>query len=223
MTSKSWYGVGVLASLVAGMSAAGAADLAVKAPPVYKAPPVILSDWAGFYLGVHGGYGWGDWSANGLNHAPASVNTKGGLFGGHAGYNWQFGSYVVGVEGDFDGADITGSSIFHPDNPAAFSVKTDELASIRGRAGYIVAPNVLAYATGGAGWGHTKISSGVTPDEDISQWGWVAGAGLEYKFWGNFIARAEYLHYGFDNGSTANWSDIRHDIDVARGGVSYKF
>jgi opacity protein-like surface antigen len=29
--------------------------------------------------------------------------------------------------------------------------------------------------------------------------GWVAGAGLEYKFYGNWIARAEYLHYDFDN------------------------
>lgn len=223
MTTKSWYGVGVLASLVASMSAAGAADMAVKAPPVYKAPPVILSDWAGFYLGVHGGYGWGDWSADGQNHAPASVNTKGGLVGGHAGYNWQFGSYVVGVEGDFDAADINGSSTFQPDLTKSVSVKTDELASIRGRAGYIMAPNMLAYATGGAGWGRTRISTSLPTEDEISQWGWVAGAGLEYRFWGNFIARAEYLHYGFDGGSVGNWSDIHQDIDVVRGGVSYKF
>ena len=59
MGRKFLGGFGLLASILAGAGVAGAADLAVKAP-VYKAPPLIVSDWAGFYLGVHGGYGWGD-------------------------------------------------------------------------------------------------------------------------------------------------------------------
>jgi outer membrane immunogenic protein len=56
MSRKVWGGLGLFATVVAGAGAAGAADLAVKAP-IYKAPPVVVSDWAGFYLGVHGGYG----------------------------------------------------------------------------------------------------------------------------------------------------------------------
>jgi hypothetical protein len=36
-------------------SAAVAADMPIKAPPA----PVVVDDWSGFYLGAHGGYGWG--------------------------------------------------------------------------------------------------------------------------------------------------------------------
>jgi outer membrane immunogenic protein len=211
---------------VAALASANAADLAVKAP-VYKAPPVYLSDWAGFYLGVHGGYGW-----SGSNFPSAlyddgdflgifdiAPKQKGGLFGGHAGYNWQYGSVVTGLEVDFDGADIKGT------NTAVFpalGLKTDELASARARLGYTFWPNVLAYGTAGAGWGHTVISNTGFPDEGISQFGWVAGAGLEYKFYGNWIARAEYLHYDFDKTSAPSGT-LTEKLDVVRGGVSYKF
>jgi outer membrane immunogenic protein len=214
MRTKLWSGISVLASIVASVGVAGAADLSPK--PVYtKAPPppVILSDWAGFYLGVHGGGGWDSASANGL-----SAKTSGGLAGGHAGYNWQFGSVVLGLEGDFDGGSITGT-----DSTGAVNVKTDELASIRGRLGYTFAPNVLAYGTAGAGWGHTALSDLAGDNDKLWQTGWVAGGGLEYKFYGNWSVRAEYLHYGFDSGSTTNFDSIKNDIDVVRGGVSYKF
>ena len=39
-----------------------------------------------------------------------NIHDRGGLIGGHAGYNWQLGSWVVGVEGDIDAANIKGSS-----------------------------------------------------------------------------------------------------------------
>jgi opacity protein-like surface antigen len=222
MRTKFWSGVSLLASVAASMGAASAADLAVKAP-VYKAPPpVILSDWAGFYLGVHGGYGWTDTTLDDFfdNRASQKVKQTGGLFGGHAGYNWQFGSVVVGVEGDFDGADIKGT-----DSTNSATVKTNELASARVRAGYTVLPNLLAYGTAGAGWGHSTLApvgGGVT--DGISQFGWTAGAGLEYRFWGNFIARAEYLHYDFDKTTFPFYGQpAAEKVDVVRGGVSYKF
>ena len=209
-----WGGIVALASIAAGVSPAGAADM--KAP-VYKAPPpVILSDWAGFYIGVHGGYGWGD-VTNDFVEFTTSSKPKGGLFGGHAGYNWQYGSVVTGVEVDFDGADIKGTDQFQ-----AFTAKTDELASARARLGYTVLPTLLAYGTAGAGWGHTKVGVVGGPDfAGVSQFGWTAGAGLEYKFWGNFIARAEYLHYDFDKTGIA--PAVTEKVDVVRGGVSYKF
>jgi outer membrane immunogenic protein len=184
MRTKYWSGIGVLASIVAGVGAAGAADLATKAPVYTKAPPpVILSDWAGFYI-------------------------------------WQWGQVVAGFEGDFDGASINGT-----DTLGVVGVKTDELASIRGRLGYSFVPNVLAYGTAGVGFGHTQFTwlDGLAPNESIWQTGWVAGGGLEYKFTPNWILRAEYLHYGFDSGSTNSFSTIKNDLDVVRGGVSYKF
>src|SRR5215467_15669023 len=102
MRTKLWCGITVVASILAGAGAAGAADLAVKAPPM--AAPVYLSDWAGFYIGINGGGGWAETKFDfftGNNAKPT-----GGLIGGHAGYNWQYGSVVAGLEVDFDGADL---------------------------------------------------------------------------------------------------------------------
>jgi outer membrane immunogenic protein len=225
MGTKYWGGIGVVAaSIVAGVSAASAADLAVKAPAYKAPPPIILSDWAGFYIGVNGGYGWGDFK----NDAGFSDKPKGGLFGGHAGYNWQYGSVVAGVEVDFDGADIKDTkpaTIATANGPVAGTVtpKFDELATARARLGYLVLPNLLAYGTAGPGWGHSEVhavdTAGATiSDAGATNFGWTAGAGLEYKFYGNFTARAEYLHYDF-----AKEGNNKTTIDTVRGGLSYKF
>jgi opacity protein-like surface antigen len=248
MARKVWRDAGVLASIVAGMGVAGAADLPVKAP-VYKATPYV-SDWAGFYLGVHGGYGWGstgydtpyieeicgfwDPRITGLGASP-----KGGLFGGQAGYNWQYGSIVTGLEIDFSGADISAAGSvgtfvsFGGPGTIDRSVKFDELATARARLGYAVLPNLLAYGTGGLAWGHSEFTGSASSTSfssaesvDTSNFGWAAGAGLEYKVWDHWLVRGEYLHYDF--GKTTYSLPIASinastTIDVVRGGLSYKF
>jgi outer membrane immunogenic protein len=227
MGRKFWGSLGLLASVLAGAGVAGAADLAVKAP-VYKAPPpVILSDWSGFYIGVHGGYGWGHTSIDApvaldfLDLFDATVGSldaspKGGVFGGHAGYNWQYGAVVTGLEIDFSGADINTSGVVGtfpllercieacPLGTISRSVKFDELASARARLGYLVLPNLLAYGTAGLGWGHSEITGtisvpndSVSASADANNFGWVAGGGLEYKLWEHVLVRGEYLHYDF--------------------------
>lgn len=242
MGRKFWGGFGLLASFLAGAGAAGAADLAVK-EPVYKAPPppVILSDWSGFYIGINGGYGWGDTSGDAEFTHPEGVNVgnakpKGGLFGGHAGYNWQYGKVVTGVEVDFDGADIKHTSCFDGGCGDDFrKMKFDELATARARLGYAILPDLLAYGTAGAAWGHSTLTGcdacafgGPLTESSVSNFGWAAGAGLEYHLGHGFIARAEYLHYDFAkstysggfNGTPASASTT---IDAVRGGLSYKF
>src|SRR5262249_28560485 len=71
------------------LGAAGAADLA----PVYtKAPLMFVSDWAGFYLGVHGGYGWGDSILSRFfEDSDAQFKEQGGGVGRPPRYNWQDG------------------------------------------------------------------------------------------------------------------------------------
>ncbi len=70
---------------------ATAADMPVKAPIVAPAPCCV--DWAGFYLGLHGGYGWkrNDFQEV-ISTAPlitiGGIDSKGWVFGGQAGYNW---------------------------------------------------------------------------------------------------------------------------------------
>jgi outer membrane immunogenic protein len=224
MSHKVWGSIALLAAIVAGSGAATAADLPVKAPP-RAAPvvaPVYLSDWAGFYIGINGGGGWADDKFDMLQ--TWNKRPSGGLVGGHAGYNWQSGNVVGGLEVDFDGADISKS--FTPVTGVNAKEKTDELATARARLGYVVWPNLLAYGTAGAAWGHTELTgttATVIREDALDQFGWAAGAGLEYKFWGPLMARAEYLHYDFAKTTGPNFGPFRESIDAVRGGLSYKF
>ena len=63
--------------------AAGAADLAVKAPPV--TPVAAVYNWTGFYIGLNGGYGWGSQDALNLltdRFDRVSFDLNGGFIGG---------------------------------------------------------------------------------------------------------------------------------------------
>jgi outer membrane immunogenic protein len=82
----------------------------LKAPAFYKAPTTPAWTWAGLYLGVNVGYGWGKSSTDTV-FSDATIGTpllatntsaalKGVIFGGQAGFNWQSGPWVVGIEGD---------------------------------------------------------------------------------------------------------------------------
>lgn len=225
MNNTFWRCIGLFASVMAGAGAASAADMPMKAPPrVAPVAPAYLSDWAGFYVGVNGGGGFAD---NKFSVNPIERNTKpsGGLVGGHVGYNWQFGPVVAGLETDFDGAFI--SKTFVPEAGVTLKDKTDELATARARLGYLVLPNLLAYGTAGAAWGHTEITktkAAMQTVDGVDQFGWAAGAGLEYKIWDHFLMRAEYLHYGFENGALPMLTgNVKESIDTVRGGLSYKF
>ena len=82
--------------------------------------PVPVPDWTGFYLGVHGGYGFGDqdWTLvdnpgrgtpASLGEEVASPDLDGFLGGAQVGFNYQIDSLVLGLEGEFSFADISGS------------------------------------------------------------------------------------------------------------------
>jgi outer membrane immunogenic protein len=208
-----------------------AADLAVKAP-VYKAPPPPT--WAGFYVG--GNAGWigsaddtltntaTDTGAHGFGLAlssgaiPGSIplGYSGFLGGAQAGYNWQIGSLVYGIEGDFDGSTAKSSTaaVFPGGGgivpiTTAYSRDLDWLATLRGRLGYTVAPAFLVYGTGGLAVGHTSVGSSVTspgaspppetePATNLTSAntaaGWTAGGGVEWLFAPKWSAKAEYLY-----------------------------
>jgi outer membrane immunogenic protein len=112
----------------------------------------------------------------------------------------------------------------------------------------LIFPNWLLYGTAGIGWGHSRLTTtettAITPTfltttSDADLFGWVAGAGLEWKFAGNWLLRGEWLHYDFgrqDNSSLftslafpppistgLDNSNSRTTVDVARAALSYKF
>ena len=69
----------------------------VKAP-VYKAPVVApLYNWTRPYIGIAGGYGWGQTDPGIPEVGSGSYTLSGGILGGTLGYNWQQGPWVFGV------------------------------------------------------------------------------------------------------------------------------
>jgi outer membrane immunogenic protein len=96
-----------------------AADLPARTytkAPVYVEP---VYDWTGFYIGLNGGYSWGNssntFTAGTLPVTTASQHMNGWVFGGQAGYNWQFNrSWVFGIEGDIDATGQDGTATLAP-------------------------------------------------------------------------------------------------------------
>jgi outer membrane immunogenic protein len=192
-----------------------AADLGTR-PPAYKAAPLApVFTWTGFYLGVHGGYGWSSSDVFGIG---VFDSLKGGFAGGQIGYNYQINNFVLGIEGDGAWADISQSF-----DGANF--KFDALASLRGRLG-VAYGNALLYGTAGGGWAHGKFDILGLSD---SQWqsGWTAGAGIEYAFQPNWTGKVEYLHYGLSSAtyfsSLGGAASGKVDVDTIKVGINYLF
>jgi outer membrane immunogenic protein len=214
-------------ALLAVPFAAQAADVPIKAP-YYKGQHSVVSyyNWTGFYAGVNAGYGFGTstWSL-----LPATnIKPKGFLAGGTAGYNWQSGAIVYGVEGDFDWSDVKGSVAC----AGVLSCETSSswLATFRGRVGYAF-DRWLPYITAGGAYGSVKASAslpaaGISASSSSNQLGWTFGAGLEYAFMSNWSAKLEYLYVdlgSFNAGIAPIVNNVSFKENIVRAGLNYKF
>jgi outer membrane immunogenic protein len=210
------------------VGSATAADLARRAPPpapVTKAPVYVPFSWTGFYIGLNGGYGFGrsKWS-----DLPSTFNTNGGLFGGQVGYNWQFGQFVYGLEGDGDWTDLKGTSNVTACAATMCTTRNDFISTVRGRLGF-AADRWLPYATGGLAVGNIRTTVPGLAGIDQTNAGWTVGGGLEYAVAPNWSVKAEYLYVdlgkgtcdvacGFPIGNTVNLTS-----NVVRAGINYRF
>jgi outer membrane immunogenic protein len=227
MTKIIRTGIAVAAMLIAPI-AAQAADLSSPRynAPAYSAP--AYSSWTGFYVGLNGGYGFGksNWTDPTLVVATGDFNVNGGLFGGTLGYNLQTGTWVWGLEGDFDLSTVKGSAgtaVCVPD----CETKNNWLATARGRLGYGGFYNWLPYLTGGAAFGDIKATQGAA-SVTTTKLGWAVGAGVEYAFMGNWSAKVEYLYadLGKANCPTVTCGadiDVKFNTNIVRLGVNYRF
>ena len=91
---------------------------------------------------------------------PASFDVNGGLVGGTAGYNWQMGALVFGLEGDVDWTNIRGQRGLR--RSALRDASNNWLGTARGRVGYAM-DRFMPYVTGGAAFGDIKTSSPALP------------------------------------------------------------
>ncbi len=117
--------------------------------PVYAAP---YYNWTGLYVGINGGGAWGNsrWDSTG------SFDASGGMIGGTVGYNWQFGTWVVGLEGDIDWANIKGTT--NRGCVGGCSSENTWLGTARGRLGYSF-DRWMPYITGGAAFGDVTTTT----------------------------------------------------------------
>jgi len=203
--------------------------------PAYKAPvyvPPEVFSWTGFYAGLNGGYAWGHSDWNNPAAGNVSFNTKKYLMGGTFGYNWQTGNFVLGIEGDVDASWVDGSTagaIAGPCSGAGCTTKNSWLATGRGRVGYAV-DRFLPYITGGAAIGNIKATSQNGGSVDKTNFGWTAGAGVEWAFFTNWTMKAEYLYADLGKvtcaaatcGGGAD-SEITYKTNIVRLGVNYRF
>src|SRR5262245_29248897 len=82
-----------------------AADMPARAPAapqIYRAPSPVIYTWTGCYIGVQGGWTWGNSRHDSaIGPITDSYNVEGGLAGGTLGCNYQAGLAVFGIEGDY--------------------------------------------------------------------------------------------------------------------------
>ncbi|UXT20449.1 porin family protein [Agrobacterium tumefaciens] len=185
-----------------------AADLVYEQPaPASEQQVYSAYDWSGFYLGAQGGYNW-----NQATILGSDVDLNSGSFGAHAGYNFQHGNIVYGIENDFnynfeDGSDAT--------------VEWD--ASGRGRIGYAW-DRTLFFATAGIAAAGAKVDVPGAGKKDDILIGWTAGGGVEHALTDNILVRGEYRYSDFGNkdfgSSIGDFGATQHKVLL---GASYKF
>ena len=234
------------------------APLAADAADLYRAPPapsyapsaayVDLNSWAGFYAGVSGGYGWNSGGNSiGYNDGGAGFiagtdrssgpQPQGGFGGGQIGYNFQSGSFVFGVETDFQGGNlndrVTGLTVNGNDFGSHESI--DWFGTARGRIGYAFG-RVMVYGTGGVAYGdvrqHAFVSNGVSFGNNSTQIGWVAGGGVEFKITPSWSLKGEYQYIdlgsqtlnGIDTtGASVTATGPESSFSTVRVGLNYRF
>ncbi len=190
-------------------------------------------NWTGPYAGLHIGYGWANADTNFsplpnaasfADLAPSQLNpNSNGVVGGlQAGYNYQTGCFVFGLEADFSGSGISGKQTATPITDISggtfpgTSLSTQEsinwYGTLRPRVGYTVTPSTLVYGTGGLAYGNVSYSAstdyrpiGSLYSSSISttKVGWAAGGGVEYAISKCWTVKAEYLYVNLGDQTAA--------------------
>jgi len=238
----------LLAAVIAAATSvsAQAADMATP----YKSVPMAQTayDWTGFYIGGNAGGG----IANSEHLDPDCfdcVNTKFqeafGMVGIGAGYNYQFGHTVLGIEGDYNWANVDKTKAFAlgSGTTGTTQFRMSEFATLRARGG-LALDRTLIYATAGVAFGHiqntTTLPGGFfQASEDKWKTGLAVGGGVEFALAQNWTLKGEYLLMQFQNSeapllrvsnplapsclSVSCRMNYSESVQTARIGLNYRF
>lgn len=187
-------------------------------------------DWTGVYVGGHAGITVGRTGVNtstifsptgyfqsssvsAVNAAGVqTIESNGFNGGGQAGYNKQFGHFVIGAEADFGVHRINKEIVSGDEYPCctssfeiAQSVKTNWMFTARPRAG-VALGQALLYATGGLAMTDVEYNAVFTDNDSDAletasfkktRTGYAAGGGVEVKMSNRWSAKVEYLYADF--------------------------
>ncbi|MBI4365524.1 MAG: porin family protein [Deltaproteobacteria bacterium] len=217
-----WLTAVALSCAMIGASAAadlGARTLPTKGPTFFTPAPAFT--WSGLYVGVSGGYGWGNARFDSaIDGTGSTFRTRGGIASGTLGYNMQAGAIVYGLETDLGPSWIKGT------NSAAVPCANCEvtntwLGTFRGRVGY--APGVtLFYLTGGLAYGGIRVKDAFG-EEDRNKAGWTLGGGAEYAFANRWSAKLEYLYVDLGTTDLSAGRNLRFNENILRAGLNARF
>jgi outer membrane immunogenic protein len=228
------------APLILVSGSAMAADMTPAPAPAYSKAPIMAPalNWTGFYVGGDGGYGFASSSGTvvtaGFAPVGYSFNVNGPIAGGFVGGNYQMGSYVFGAEADWQWANLTGNSgsVSGLGGAATIATTVKSYGSARGRLGFAV-DHWLLFGTAGWAWGTWSTAYGpaggpvAATDSASSSKGWTAGAGVEYAFTNNLLARVEYRYtnLGTVAFTAPTVSDLGNKVTIndIRAGLAFKF
>jgi outer membrane immunogenic protein len=169
------------------------------------------------------------------NAASGSLSSTKFTGGVQAGHNWQIGSFVYGIEGDFgafklNGArsvsDVYGASVGSAVNigdrfVVGNSINTDWLLTARGRIGWTHS-NWLVFATGGLAVSRVTVTTTFSDNhaaggisganrsasESKNKVGWTLGGGMEVALTRHWSLKGEYLY--IDLGSLGVVANVAH-------------
>jgi opacity protein-like surface antigen len=196
-------GMRLTISALTGIAVAAACMVQAKAADFRDVPPyAVVANWSGLYVGANIGFAHvgADVTASIPGFAVAASGSDTQFTGGVlAGYNWQHGNQVFGIEGDVN-----------------FLSDWNYLASLRGRYGMVYG-NWLYYGTAGVGFvdSGSSISAPGFSFHSFNTAGFVAGAGAETKIGPRLSGGVEGLFYWFpDDSQNVGGVTVKTSADV---------
>lgn len=207
------YGAALAAFFVS--SSAMAADMPPRAP-VYKAPPPVVEyNWSGFYSASQIGGAWASIDGRYVLPPPDghSADLSRAVYGSYYGAQYQWGQWVLGVEGGFNTI-FTGHNWGSSVSPSADCIgsgvagtscqdRVKNYWTAGGKLGYSFG-NWMIYATGGYANGRVQTqtvttATGIAFDYTSERHdGWFVGAGADLYvtrlWWSDLIIGVQYQH-----------------------------
>ena len=183
--------------------------------------PAMAQDavpFSGPWIGFSGGFDSVNLKLNG-----DSGSDNGVLYGVNAGYDFNLGGAVIGVEAELSDSTVkeSGSDVLVANDQLSLAASRDIYAGVR--VGVPVSSSVLAYAKGGYSNARAKLSytdSTGTYSEGDNLDGFRIGAGVEYSV-NKVIARVEYRYSDYGTydyaGVSTGLKTSRHQIAVTGG------